>query len=87
MERCPNCHARDPGVDQCRRCGMELGSLLAAQGAARILRQRAVLDLAGGYTQAAMAKLERARLLHRDPFGDLLLGFVRQHRAGSRHPT
>ncbi len=24
MDRCPNCNARHPGEQQCRRCGMEL---------------------------------------------------------------
>ena len=77
MERCPNCRARWDGGEHCRRCGLELASLLVAEHAAHRLIARAFARLAAGEGTAALSDLSRARGLHDEPFIALLQGFVR----------
>ena len=84
MERCPNCRARWDGGDTCRRCGMELGLLLAVECAAKALLARAVAQLAAGATEAASRTLEEARSLSADPFIGHLRRFVHSLRADPR---
>ena len=80
MQRCPNCRARDPARSaedrQCRRCGMDLSTLIAVEAASERLIRAAVGELASGDTQAARAKLERARALSDDPLVERLIGFT-----------
>jgi hypothetical protein len=76
MERCPNCHARWDGAEHCRRCGLELAPLLAAEHAAHRLIGRALARLAAGEGTAALSDLSRARGLHDEPFIALLQGFA-----------
>ncbi len=76
MERCPNCRARWDGGEHCRRCGLELASLLAAEHAAHRLIARALARLAAGDGTAALSDLSRARGLHDEPFITLLQGFA-----------
>lgn len=77
MERCPNCRARWDGGEQCRRCGMVLGRLLAAERGARQLVDRALACLAIGDAERAARSLRRAQFLRREPFTEILLGFAR----------
>ena len=76
MQRCPNCRARDPGNQQCRRCGMDLAGLTAAEAAADYLVGDALRKLAAGEIEVARDRLQRARALRRDPLLDLLIGFT-----------
>jgi hypothetical protein len=85
MERCPNCRARWDGAEHCRRCGLELAPLLAAEHAAHRLIVRALRRMGEGETQTALADLTRARDLYREPFIDLLCGFARAEAWGEMH--
>jgi hypothetical protein len=85
MERCPNCRARWDGAEHCRRCGLELAPLLAAEHAAHRLIVRALRHMGEGETQTALADLTRARELYREPFIDLLCGFARAEAWGETH--
>jgi hypothetical protein len=85
MERCPNCRARWDGAEHCRRCGLELAPLLAAEHAAHRLIVRALRQMGEGETQSALADLTRARELYREPFIDLLCGFARAEAWGETH--
>ena len=92
MERCPNCRARWDGAEHCRRCGLELAPLLAAEHAAHRLIVRALRHMGEGETQSALADLTRARDLCREPFIDLLCGFAhaeawRETHLGERPDT
>ncbi len=77
MDRCPNCRARSDGADTCRRCGMELGLLIAAEEAAERLTTQGITHLAAADYAAARRDLDKAIGLRREPFTDLLLGFAR----------
>ena len=78
MERCPNCRARrDEGVT-CRRCGMELATLIEVEQAAERLTRLGVAHLTVGDATAARNHLSRALRLHREPFAEMLLGFTRR---------
>lgn len=89
MERCPNCRARYRDGEACRRCGMELGHLLAAEAAAERLLRQGVANLADGDVPAALGALQRAASLAHNPFAELLLGFARHQGAiaGERQTT
>lgn len=78
MNNCPNCRARNPGTEQCRRCGMELKGLLAVQAAADRLTRRALRQLAQGQADSAQNSLRQSQTLRQDPFIELLLGFARE---------
>ena len=76
MERCPNCRARWESGETCRRCGMDLGPLLAVELAAESLITRAVAELAGGRPAAAINSLTSARALIADPIIGHLAAFA-----------
>ena len=78
MERCPNCRARVDDADTCRRCGMDLGPLIAVEEAAERLTARGIAHLAAADLAAAVRDLEGAIRLRRDGFTELLVGFTRQ---------
>jgi len=87
MDRCPNCRARREDADTCRRCGMELGTLLAVEEAAEALIVRAIDQLARDELPAATRTLANARTLHPDPFIGHLLAFARQFPEAPAHPA
>lgn len=76
MERCPSCRARWDGNAACRRCGMDLGGLLAVERAAERLTLRGVARLAADDPAAAGQDLSQALGLRRAPISALLLGFA-----------
>ncbi|MEA3250469.1 MAG: hypothetical protein U9Q35_02630 [Pseudomonadota bacterium] len=76
MQRCPNCRARRSDDHHCRRCGMELTRLLEAEQAALCHVEAALGQLEAGDVPGAIAALEQARTLYREPFTDLLLDFA-----------
>lgn len=84
MERCPSCHARWDGGEQCRRCGMALGHLLAAEQVAERLLARAARHLADGHLDAAIEDLSRSRALVEDPLAEHLLTFARDRQRQDR---
>jgi hypothetical protein len=77
MERCPNCRARRETGETCRRCGMDLGPLLAVERAAGSLIARALVQLAAGESEAAIRSLTQTRGLCAEPLIGHLLGFAR----------
>ena len=77
MERCPNCRARWDGGATCRRCGMDLTTLLAVERAVETLAARAVAQLAAGAIPAAIDTLTQASRLSTEPFIGHLLAFSR----------
>lgn len=77
MERCPNCRARTDGAAQCRRCGMELASLMRIEQAAEQYLRSALAALAAGQLSAASAALQHAQVLKTQPLASQLLGFIR----------
>jgi hypothetical protein len=87
MDRCPNCRARIEDTASCRRCGLELGLLKAAEQAAEARLDQAVARLArgdhGGAEQALLQSLEMKQL----PLAARLLGLVRHRRAWAARPT
>lgn len=87
MERCPNCGARLTGGDGCRRCGLELASLLAAERSADRLIRTALARLAEGDADGALSALSRARSLHGDPFLDFLRGFAQAEATCQKLPA
>jgi predicted TPR repeat methyltransferase len=81
MDRCPNCQARvDDAADTCRRCGMGLGLMRAAERAAEHWLRRGIADLAAGEPDAAARALGRSLALRRDPLAEQLLGQLRPLR-------
>ena len=89
MERCPNCRARCETGETCRRCGMDLGPLLAVERAAESLITRAVAELAAGQPAAAINSLNSARALIADPLIGHLAAFAKTLTAnpqGSGYP-
>ncbi|MCG6862321.1 MAG: hypothetical protein LJE70_13755 [Chromatiaceae bacterium] len=76
MERCPSCRARLDGDATCRRCGMELTTLIEAEDAAERLVQLGVAHLAAGDTVAARGEFVQALALRRAPLAQVLLGFA-----------
>ena len=58
MDRCPNCRARSNGADTCRRCGMELGLLMAVEEAAKRLTTQGITHLAAADCAAARRDLD-----------------------------
>jgi hypothetical protein len=76
MDRCPNCRARYESGDSCRRCGMDLGSLLALERAVDGQIVRALGQFARGEVPAGRQNLAKARKLHPTPMTHHLLGFA-----------
>lgn len=81
MERCPNCAARLTEAPVCRRCGMDLGGLLATEQAAEQLLGRAVADLRTGDYLAARRALRRSLSLRDTALARHLLGLVTERLA------
>ena len=82
MERCPSCRARCDGNETCRRCGMDLATLIAVERAAERLTLQGAAYLAADDPVAAGRDLTRALGLCRTPLAELLLGFARKLEAG-----
>ena len=85
MERCPNCRARIEGApERCRRCGMDLALLHAAEQSAERQLRAALADLAAGDDDKAALSLGRALRLKRTPLAARLARFIaiRQTRLG-----
>jgi hypothetical protein len=82
MDRCPNCRARVQDDGPCRRCGMELGLLLAVEQASEAWLRHALQCLSADDRAAAEAALRRSLQLRQYPEAQLLLGFVRSGAAG-----
>ena len=78
MEYCPNCRARSEGAASCRRCGMDLGRLIAVEEAAERLTAQGVAHLAAADPRAALRDLGQALGLRHEPFAELLLRFARR---------
>ena len=76
MERCPNCRARYESGDSCRRCGMDLGSLLALERAVDAQIIHALGQVARGEVPAGLHTLAQARKLHPTPMTAHLMGFA-----------
>ena len=76
MERCPNCRARLDEAETCRRCGMELGLLLATERAAEFWLRRGIASLLRDDLGLAWHALRRALALRRDPLAESLLGLL-----------
>lgn len=82
MERCPNCRARLRDEPQCRRCGMDLEPLWAAEaGAAAWLRQALALLTGGRDEEAGQALRQSLRLCH-DPLAAQLLDLLAHEAKG-----
>jgi predicted amidophosphoribosyltransferase len=77
MDRCPNCRARLDGSDQCRRCGLELKLLQAADRAGDVALARAIRRLAEDDRAGAIRELKQARALSGGAFVSALLAFAR----------
>ena len=86
MERCPNCRARWDGSTSCRRCGMDLDLLIAAERAAEHLVARGIAHLAVADPAHARRELTLALALHRTDFAELLLDFADWREAGAGEP-
>lgn len=76
MERCPNCRARTDANAICRRCGMDLVTLIEVESAAERLTELGCAHLAAGDPMAAEQYLTGAANLRRAPFIELLLEFT-----------
>jgi len=76
MERCPICRARFNGRNPCRRCGSELGRLLAVEAAAERAVGRAVRLLAAGRHAEGRAAAREAVALHATPLARSILRFA-----------
>jgi hypothetical protein len=80
MERCPNCRARYDGSDRCRRCGMELGLLVATGRAADALLRDAIAAIAVDDLPAAEHALRHSVSLKRGPLAEALLALMLERR-------
>lgn len=80
MDICPNCRARNPGKQQCRRCGMELSLLNDIEQAAETLTQLGVRQLTLHHYTTAVQLLQRACQLKQTDLRQALLQFAR-HQA------
>lgn len=79
MERCPNCRAHSPGIEQCRRCGMDLTLIQEMEAAAKRLTQTALQLLAQNTLEAiatARQLLTKSQTLRHDPINTVLQGFA-----------
>ncbi|MFP4061492.1 MAG: hypothetical protein ACLFS2_01715 [Halochromatium sp.] len=89
MERCPNCRARLDEAETCRRCGMELGLLLATERAAEVWLRRGIGHLLRDDLGLAWHALRRALALQRDPLTEALFSLLNEqlYRAHSVLPS
>lgn len=79
MLRCPNCRAQNPGINQCRRCGIELAKLQDIENTAKQLTLQALhLLIRQEPQQLTVVKnlLLKACSLQYDPLIVALLGFA-----------
>jgi hypothetical protein len=83
MERCPNCRASYKGGQECRRCGMKLGGLLAIEAQARAREWLAIQQIAADNLAGAEQTLIRTLRLCASPLAERLLGFVRAAAVGA----
>ncbi|MBK5938658.1 hypothetical protein [Halochromatium roseum] len=83
MERCPNCRARLDEAEICRRCGMELGLLLATERAAEHWLRIGIAEFVKDESAAAEQALQRVLSLRRDPLAESLLGLLYQRVSSS----
>ncbi|MEA3641161.1 MAG: hypothetical protein VBE63_14640 [Lamprobacter sp.] len=84
MERCPNCRARLDEAETCRRCGMELGLLLATERAAEHWLRIGIAEFVKDEEPAAAEQaLRRVLSLRRDPLAKSLLGLLYQRVSSS----
>ncbi|MBK1722192.1 hypothetical protein [Thiocystis violacea] len=81
MERCPNCSARTSDAEVCRRCGMDLGLLIAAEQAAEQALARGIRGLARDDLGAARRDLVRSLALRRSQLAEHLLQLATQRIA------
>lgn len=77
MKRCPNCRARYKEGQECRRCGMNLGGLLAIEAQARAREWLAIQQIAADDLAGAEQTLIQTLRLCASPLAERLLGFVR----------
>jgi hypothetical protein len=82
MERCPNCRASYKGGQECRRCGMNLGRLLAIEAQAQAREWLAIQQIAADDLAGAEQTLIQSVRLHISPLAERLLGFVRAAAVG-----
>ena len=83
MERCPNCRASYKGGQECRRCGMKLGGLLAIEAQARAREWIAIQQIAADNLAGAEQTLIQTLRLYASPLAERLLGFVRAAAVGA----
>ena len=83
MERCPNCRARYKEGQECRRCGMKLGGLLAIEAQARAQEWLAIQQIAADNLAGAEQTLIQTLRLYASPLAERLLGFVRAAAVGA----
>jgi hypothetical protein len=83
MERCPNCRASYKGGQECRRCGMKLGGLLAIEAQARAREWIAIQQIAADNLSGAEQTLIQSLRLRTSPLAERLLGFVRAAAVGA----
>ena len=87
MERCPNCRASYKGGQECRRCGMKLGELLAIEAQARAREWLAIQQIAADNLAGAEQTLIQTLRLCASPLAERLLGFVRAAAVGADDAT
>jgi hypothetical protein len=83
MERCPNCRASYKGGQECRRCGMKLGGLLAIEAQARAREWLAIQQIAADNLAGAEQTLIQTLRLYASPLAEQLLGFVQAAAVGA----
>lgn len=71
--RCPVCRARFRATRTCRRCGGDLGPVMAVMARAYLLRRRARAAVLEVDLHQAQALAQRAQALHDTPPGQRLL--------------
>lgn len=81
MDRCPNCRARYKGEPQCRRCGMDLSTLLWIEAQAEAWERFAVERLTAGDLRGAKVAATEALARQHRPLAFMLREFVSQARS------
>jgi hypothetical protein len=78
IERCPNCGARSEGSATCRRCAMDLSSLIRVEAAAERLIQGALASIAAIQPPPPTENRTLGRVLGRPEVMQALLGSAKQ---------
>jgi hypothetical protein len=86
MEGCPLCRAMLNGVETCRRCKAELGSVQRIEHESRMLAGRAMYRLALGDATGSRRLLRLALDLHATPEVRTLWGLVAGVSGGESSP-